>query len=491
MIQSDFIIIHPNDNVAVALKDIKKGTSFNGVIANDNIPFGHKMLLTNLKAGDNVIKYGYPIGHVTQDTPKGSYVHTHKIATNIKGKLNYEYKHDNSYHPVISNKFFNGYVRKNGEVGIRNKIIIIPTVGCVNDIVKKIENNVRNIFDENFDGIFAYTHPYGCSQVDNDQDNTIKVLTRLIKHSNVGGALVVSLGCENCNIEVIKKALGRYDEKRIKFLVCQDVEDEIKSGKELIKQIYDVVKNDKKEKVNLSKLKIGYKCGGSDAFSGLTANRLCGEINNRLTDLGATTVLTEVPEMFGAEQILLDRSLNKNVFNKQVEMINSFKDYFIANGQGCADNPSPGNHKGGITTLEEKSLGCVQKGGKSIVTDVLKYGENAHKNGLNLLIGPGNDIVSVTNLVCAGCQVILFTTGRGTSLGAAVPTIKISSNSALFERKSNWIDFNAGELINGIGFDVLADELQNKLLAVLNGEKTKNELNNYRDISVFKDGVIM
>lgn len=491
MIQSDFIIIHPNDNVAVALKDIKKGTSFNGVIANDNIPFGHKMLLTNLKAGDNVIKYGYPIGHVTQDTPKGSYVHTHNIATNIKGKLNYEYKHDNSYHPVISNKFFNGYVRKNGEVGIRNEIIIIPTVGCVNDIVKKIENNVRNIFDENFDGIFAYTHPYGCSQVDNDQDNTIKVLTRLIKHSNVGGAVVVSLGCENCNIEVIKKALGRYDEKRIKFLVCQDVEDEIKSGKELIKQIYDVVKNDKKEKVNLSKLKIGYKCGGSDAFSGLTANRLCGEINNRLTDLGATTVLTEVPEMFGAEQILLDRSLNKNVFNKQVEMINSFKDYFIANGQGCADNPSPGNHKGGITTLEEKSLGCVQKGGDSIICDVISYADKLKTNGLNLLWGPGNDIVSTTNLSCSGVQMILFTTGRGTSLGSFVPTVKISSNTPLFNKKKNWIDFNAGELINGKDINKLTDELFELVIDIANGKKTKNEINNYKEIAIFKQGVTL
>lgn len=488
--KSKFIKINEVDNVAVALEDIEAGYTENNLTALDDIPFAHKILLEDLKAGNDVIKYGYPIGHVDRDLKKGSYIHSHNLKTNLSDKLEYSFLHNNKYLPKKSDLTFNGYLRKDGRVGIRNEIWIIPTVGCVNKTAAELEKRFSNI-GQGCDGVYAFTHQFGCSQLGDDQENTRKTLAALAHHPNAGGVLIVSLGCENTNLSVFKEYLGDVDESRVKFMVCQDVPDEIEEGTRLINEIYNTIKNDKRQPVNIDKLVVGYKCGGSDAFSGMTANALCGVINDRLTSYGATTILTEVPEMFGAEQILMERSENETVFNKQVDMINGFKDYFYSHGVVCYENPSPGNHDGGITTLEEKSLGCVQKGGKSIVTDVLKYGENAHKNGLNLLTGPGNDIVSVTNLVCAGCQVILFTTGRGTSLGAAVPTIKISSNSTLFERKGNWIDFNAGELIDGTDFNVLADELQNKLIAVLNGEKTKNELNNYRDISVFKDGVIM
>lgn len=488
--KSKFIKINKVDNVAVALENIEAGYSENGLIAHDNIPFAHKILLEDLKAGDNVIKYGYPIGHIDCDLKKGSYIHSHNLKTNLSDKLEYSFSHDNEYSPKSSDLKFNGYVRADGRVGIRNEIWIIPTVGCVNKTATELEKRFSNI-GTGCDGVFAYTHQFGCSQLGDDQENTRKILAALAHHPNAGGVLVISLGCENTNLDTFKKYLGDVDESRIKFMVCQDISDEIEEGIRLINEIYDEIKNDKRQTVGLDKLVVGYKCGGSDAFSGITANTLCGVLNDRLTSLGATTILTEVPEMFGAEQILMERSENKAVFDKQVDMINGFKDYFYSHNVACYENPSPGNHDGGITTLEEKSLGCVQKGGKSIVTDVLKYGESAHKNGLNLLTGPGNDIVSVTNLVCAGCQVIFFTTGRGTSLGAAVPTVKISSNSALFNKKSNWIDFNAGEIVNGENIDYLADMLQNKLLSVLNGEKTKNEINNYRDISVFKDGVIM
>lgn len=488
--KSKFIKINKADNVAVALEDIKAGYSENGLTAVDDIPFAHKISLVDLKAGDDVIKYGYPIGHIDCDLKKGSYIHSHNLKTNLSDKLEYSFSYDNEYNPNVGNLTFNGFVRADGRVGIRNEIWIIPTVGCVNKTATELERRFSDIGD-GCDGVYAFTHQFGCSQLGDDQENTRKILAALAHHPNAGGVLVVSLGCENTNLSVFKKYLGELDESRVKFMVCQDVSDEIKEGTRLIKEIYETIKNDKRQSVGLDKLTVGYKCGGSDAFSGITANTLCGVLNDRLTYYGATTILTEVPEMFGAEQILMERSENEAVFNKQVDMINGFKDYFYSHNVECYENPSPGNHDGGITTLEEKSLGCVQKGGKSVVTDVLKYGETAHKKGLNLLTGPGNDIVSVTNLVCAGCQVIFFTTGRGTSLGAAVPTIKISSNSALYKRKCNWIDFNAGEIVNGEDITILADELQNKLINVLNGEKTKNELNNYRDISVFKDGVIM
>ncbi|WP_288527792.1 UxaA family hydrolase [uncultured Eubacterium sp.] len=488
--KSKFLKINRNDNVAVALENIKAGYTEGDLIAVDDIPFAHKILLKDLKSGDNVIKYGYPIGHINCDLKKGSYVHSHNLKTNLSDKFEYSFLHDNDYSPLKSELTFNGYVRSNGKVGIRNEIWIIPTVGCVNKTAIEIEKCFSNI-RSGCDGVYALTHQFGCSQLGDDQENTRKILAALAHHPNAGGVLILSLGCENTNLSVFKKYLGNVDESRVKFLVCQDVADEIEEGTKLVNEIYKTIKEDKRQPVGIDKLVVGYKCGGSDAFSGITANALCGVINDRLTSYGATTVLTEVPEMFGAEQILMERSENKTVFDKQVDMINSFKEYFYSHGVVCYENPSPGNHDGGITTLEEKSLGCVQKGGKSIVTDVLKYGECASKNGLNLLAGPGNDMVSVTNLVCAGCQVVLFTTGRGTSLGAVVPTIKISSNSILFNKKRNWIDFNAGELINGISIDALADELQDKLMDILNGEKTKNELNNYRDISIFKDGVIM
>lgn len=368
--KSKFIKINPDDNVAVATEAIKAGYTENGITALDDIPFAHKILLEDLKCGDNIIKYGYPIGHINCDLKKGSYVHSHNLVTNLSDKLEYTFSHDNLYRPQKSDLTFNGYVRGDGRVGIRNEIWLIPTVGCVNKTVCELEKRFLNIGD-GCDGVFAYTHQFGCSQLGDDQENTRKILAALAHHPNAGGVLIVSLGCENTNLQTFKKYLGDVDENRVKFMVCQDVEDEIEEGTKLINQIYSTIKNDKRQPVGADKLVVGYKCGGSDAFSGITANALCGVINERLTSIGAITVLTEVPEMFGAEQILMRRSENKAVFDKQVDMINGFKEYFFSHGVECYENPSPGNHDGGITTLEEKSLGCVQKGGKSVVTDVL------------------------------------------------------------------------------------------------------------------------
>ena len=473
---SKFIKINDTDNVAVATEDIPKA---------------HKILLCDLKAGEDVIKYGCPIGHITEDTPKGSYIHEHNLKTNLKDIVDYEFSGDTAYNPSGSELTINAYKRKNGKIGVRNEIWVIPTVGCINKTADRLAKLGNEIIGEGCDGVFAYTHPYGCSQLDEDQENTRKILAALVNHPNAGGVLVLSLGCENTNIANFKPYLGEIDSDRVKFLCAQDVEDELEVGAELIKELYNNIKDCKREPVGLDNLIVGYKCGGSDAFSGITANALCGRINERLTDAGASTILTEVPEMFGAEQLLMARSQNREVFDKCVKMINDFKEYFYSNGKECYENPSPGNHDGGITTLEEKSLGCIQKGGKSTVTDVLTYGDYCTKKGLNLLSGPGNDIVSVTNLTAAGAHIIFFTTGRGTSLGAPVPTIKVSSNTALYNKKRNWIDFNAGDLIGNADFEALTDELMSLLSDVANGKKTKNEENGYKEISIFKNGVIM
>jgi altronate hydrolase len=483
--------INDKDNVAVALEELKKGEIIDNIKLLDDIPFGHKVLLNDLKSGENIIKYGNSIGHLTIDCKKGEHIHEHNLKTNLSDIIEYKYCGENEYKPKKCDVTFNGYLRQDGRAATRNEIWIIPTVGCVNNTAKRLEKIGQDIIGDGCDGVFAYTHPFGCSQLGDDQENTRKILAALANHPNAGGVLIVSLGCENTNVETFKKYLGEYNEKRIKFLVTQDCENELKKGEKLLKELYSFVKSFKREPIPINKLVVGYKCGGSDAFSGITANALCGKLTDKLTSFGTSAILTEVPEMFGAEKLLMKRCENEKVFNKCVNMINSFKQYFFSHNQECYENPSPGNHDGGITTLEEKSLGCIQKGGKAIITDVLEYGEHCKKQGLNLLTGPGNDIVSTTNLTAAGANIILFTTGRGTPLGASVPTIKVSSNSRLAKRKSNWIDFNAGELIESNDFENMTEEIFKLLIDIASGRQTKNEQNGYRDISIFKDGVIM
>ena len=513
-----FFIINELDNVAVALEKVEKGYSENGITALDDIPFGHKIALCDIKQGDNIIKYGNPIGHAKYDIKKGSHIHSHNIATNLSGVIEYKFSGNNDYSPEESGLTINAYKRKNGKIGIRNEIWVIPTVGCVNKTAQQLARLANERVGAECDGVFAFTHPFGCSQLDEDLENTQKILSALVNHPNAGGVLVVSLGCENNNLKEFIPFLGDYDKNRVKFLVTQEVGDELEEGERLLRELYDEIKYDVREEVGIENLVVGYKCGGSDAFSGITANALCGRVNEKLTSVGASTILTEVPEMFGAEHLLMKRAQNREVYEKIVGMINGFKEYYFSHGKECYENPSPGNREGGITTLEEKSLGCIQKGGSSVVTDVLDYGEACKTKGLNLLTGVGNDIVSTTNLTAAGAHIILFTTGRGTSLGAPVPTIKISSNNGLFERKPNWIDFNAGSLIDNRGaeviapcdsedarfvgadvlgslqnnnFSLLSDDLLSLIIKIANGKQTRNEINGIRDISIFKDGVIL
>lgn len=483
--------INDKDNVAIALEPLKKGCSVQGVTLLDDIPFGHKVLLEDTAAGENIIKYSNPIGHLIENTKKGSHIHCHNLKTNLGESEEYSFYGNKEYEPKESGLTFDGYVRQNGEVGIRNEIWIISTVGCVNNTVRMLEQIGREKYSRETDGVFAFTHPYGCSQMGDDQENTRRIIASLAKHPNAGGVLFVSLGCENTNINVLKDYLGEFDEDRIKFLVTQDCNDELEEGDMLLSELYGYVRGFKRTPVPLSRLTVGFKCGGSDALSGITANALCGRLTDRLTSFGASAMLTEVPEMFGAERMLMKRAVNEDVFKKIVAMINGYKEYFKSHNQVCSENPSPGNHDGGITTLEEKSLGCVQKGGNSVITDVLGYGEKCIKNGLNLLTGPGNDIVSVTNLTASGAHIILFTTGRGTPLGAPVPTIKISSNTEFFNKKQNWIDFDAGVIMNGADIKKLSDSLLDLIVKTASGKKTKNEINGYREISIFKDGVIM
>ena len=445
-----------------------------------NLSDGHKYALKDIKKGENIIKYGNPIGHATEDIKKGEHVHSHNVKTNLSGNISYTYEPEFYDIPAESgDRTFMGYVREDGSVGIRNDVWIVNTVGCINKVAEQIASKT---------GALHFPHPFGCSQLGDDQELTQKILKGMVNHPNAGGVLVLGLGCENNNIEVFKKVLGEVNPKRVKFLVAQEFDDEVAEGVKLVKELQDYASTFERQPIPVSKLKLGLKCGGSDGLSGITANPLVGRLSDKLIAMGGSCVLTEVPEMFGAEHLLMKRAESKEVFDKTVKLINDFKDYYQRHNQVIYENPSPGNKKGGITTLEEKSLGCIQKGGLSKVVDVLDYGDILTKNGLSLLNGPGNDIVAITNLMAAGVHIILFTTGRGTPVGAPVPTVKIATNHDLAVRKSNWIDFDASPVLDG---NPLTDELFDYIIEVANGSQTKNEIHGYREISIFKDGVTL
>ena len=491
------IKIHPLDTVIVALEDLKAGE----IITIDDLSIellqdverGHKIAIQEIASGDDVIKYGYPIGHATKDIKKGEHVHSQNLRTNLSEVLEYTYQPQKTeLKGIQKNLYFNGYRRKNNDVGIRNEIWIVPTVGCVNGTADAIlKTFLSENKTENIDSFEVFKHNYGCSQLGDDHQNTKNILSDIILHPNAAGVLVLGLGCENNKIEELQAQLGDYDPERIKFLTAQAVSNEIEEGVALLKEIYLNTFTDMREPVSISELRIGLKCGGSDGLSGITANPLAGFFSDFLISQGGTTVLTEVPEMFGAETILMKRAETEAVFEKTVSLINDFKDYFISLNQPIYENPSPGNKAGGISTLEEKSLGCIQKGGQATVVDVLKYGERLKTKGLNLLSGPGNDLVSCTALGAAGCHMVLFTTGRGTPFGSFVPTLKISTNTALATNKPHWIDFNAGVMVEDSTIKSTLDQLISKVIQTANGEKINHEKSGFREIAIFKSGVTL
>lgn len=498
------IRINPTDNVAVALADQKKGSVIDveGQVVTllTDVPAGHKLALKDINEGENVIKYGFPIGHALHDISTGSLLDHNDIKSNLKGEINYDnVRISGLSRPQIpsveTQSTFQGYRRSDGQVGVRNELWIIPTVGCVNGIIRNIAERVkvRTNGGEGVDAIVDFPHNYGCSQLGDDMENTRKILRDLVHHPNAGGVLIVGLGCENNQPRDFEKFLGDYDRSRIKLLICQDVEgNEVETGVEMLMQLYETARLDKRTTVPASELRIGLKCGGSDGFSGITANPLLGAFSDWLCEQqGGTTILTEVPEMFGAETILMERCIDDKVLEDTKRLINDFKHYFISHGQPVGENPSPGNKAGGISTLEDKALGCTQKSGKSPVCGVLAYGDRLKEHGLNLLSAPGNDLVAATALASAGCQIVLFTTGRGTPFATAVPTLKVSTNSLLHKRKGNWIDFNAGPIAEDSRTDELLPQFINLILDVASGKPVKAEENGIHGIAIWKGGVTL
>ena len=489
------IRLHPRDNVAVALEEVAEGEalSIDGqeLTAAEAIGRGHKLALAPIPAGAPVMKYGCAIGLAKEDIAPGQWVHVHNVRTGLSEGGAYTYDHKTYDLPELAPRTFRGYRRADGRVGIRNELWILPTVGCVNNVAQQLVQQNQHLVTGSIEGLYTFPHPFGCSQMGDDHAQTRKLLAALARHPNAGGVLVLGLGCENLTMEQFKTELGEWDDRRVKFLICQEESDEIAAASVLLKELAEYAAGFRREDIPASELVVGMKCGGSDGLSGITANPTVGRFSDRLIALGGSTVLTEVPEMFGAESILFERCESEAVFDKAVKMIEDFKHYFTSHNQVVYENPSPGNKAGGITTLEDKSCGCVQKGGSAQVVDVLGYGEAVTKKGLNLLSGPGNDLVASTALAASGAHIVLFTTGRGTPFGAPAPTVKISTNTALYEKKGGWIDFNAGTVAQGESLDAAGDRLLDYVLAVASGEKTSTERRGAREISIFKDGVVL
>ncbi len=494
---NELIRINESDSVAVALRPLNAGESIKVTGADfsldirENIPMGHKVSLHDIHKGEPVIKYGFPIGGASSDIPQGHHVHTQNTHTLLAGAHDYEY---HPTHPSLPENIpgkFMGYLRKNGRVGVRNELWIIPTVGCVNDIALALEHEALELMGGSVENVRAFTHPYGCSQMADDQENTRKILADIATHPNAGGVLMLGLGCENSGIDTIRPYMGNYDDERVKFLISQDVNDEHEAGMKIIRGLIDAMRQDRRVPCETSKLIVGLKCGGSDGLSGITANPTIGSFSDILISQGGATILTEVPEMFGAETILMNRCEDEATYRKTVNLINGFKNYYASFGLPVFENPSPGNKAGGITTLEDKALGCTQKSGTAPVNDVLAYSEKVTVQGLNLLSAPGNDLVASTALAAAGAQIVLFSTGRGTPFGCPVPTVKIASNSDLASRKANWIDFNAGTLVDSGTIPEKGRELYNFVLSVAEGRKTRNEINGFQGMAVFKTGATL
>ena len=491
----DFIRIHEDDNVVVAINTLAAGTVIDlggvQVTAAEEIPAGHKMAIKDIPGGAEVIKYGFRIGNAKEDIGVGQWIHTHNVKTALGDLLDYTYKPVTVEEKTTEDVTFLGFHRPDSKVGVRNEIWVIPTVGCVNNVATAIAREASTFAKGSVEEVIAFPHPYGCSQMGDDQEYTRTILADLINHPNAGGVLVLGLGCENSNIDILKEYIGEYDPKRVKFLVSQEVEDELAEGVELCKELIDYAAGFERAPISVSKLVIGLKCGGSDGFSGITANPCVGRFSDILISKGGTTILTEVPEMFGAETILMNRCANEELFNKTVDLINDFKNYFTSHNQTIYENPSPGNKKGGISTLEDKSLGCTQKSGSSPVKGVLAYGERVTTPGLNLLSAPGNDLVASTALAASGAHIVLFTTGRGTPFASPVPTVKISTNSRLAGKKANWIDFNTGVLVEDKSMAETAQALFDYVVEVASGRKVCAEESGFHDMAIFKQGVTL
>jgi altronate hydrolase len=491
----DAVLIDPADDVAVALRSIEAGEAIKLgerlLTVNEPVSRGHKLAVRAIAAGDPVRRYGWPIGTATRAIAVGTHVHSHNIATNLKAEEPYAYAPGSARAGVPDDRWtFQGYRRADGSVGTRNEIWVIPTVGCVARTAERAAKQAAARHAGQVDDILAFPHPLGCSQLGDDLDGTARLLAALASSPNAGGVLLIGLGCEENQLSALLDRIPAERRDRVRSVGAQLSADEYAAAETAIDELVALAAQDRRETVGIGALRLGLKCGGSDGLSGITANPLIGRAADVVTAAGGQAILTEIPEIFGAERLLMARATDETVFDALVALVNRFKRYFIDHGEPISENPSPGNVAGGITTLEEKSLGAVQKGGHAPVVDVLAYGERLKRPGLTLLEAPGNDAVSTTALAAAGATLTLFSTGRGTPLGSPIPTMKLATNHDLATRKPGWIDFDAGVVLDD-GLDAATDALMARICAVASGEPARNERNGERDIAIWKRGVTL
>ncbi len=488
---------HVSDDVAAALRDLTAGeiADIEGVptVLREDIPAGHKFALRHLERGEAVRRYGADIGIMSEPAQRGALVHSHNLATALIGEVAYARDTGDAAHAASTARSlpaWRGYRRADGRWATRNEIWLLPTVGCVAPLVEDIAREANALHAGKLDGIVGFGHPHGCSQLGDDLAGTRAALAGLCDNPNAGGVLLIGLGCESNQLDDLVALVPEGSRAKIRMMRAQEPGDEHERALELIAQLVEELAPLEREEAPAAALTVGLKCGGSDALSGLTANPLLGRFTDQLVASGGKAVLTEIPEIFGAERALFSRAVSREVFEAAGALLNRFKRYFLEQGQPVSENPSPGNIAGGITTLEEKSLGAVQKGGNAPLVDVLDYGAAAQVPGLTLLEAPGNDAVSSTALAAAGATLIVFTTGRGTPLGFPVPTVKVSSNSQLAQSKAGWIDFDAGRVL-GEGTGAVSEDFARRMIAIASGERTAAERSGQRVIALWKRGVTL
>lgn len=478
--------LHPKDNVALALRPLPSGArvSVEGIslFTRDPIPYGHKVALVSIPKGGRIIKYGYPIGRAVRSISPGEHVHVHNTES---GRAHGDtarpvIREESSLIPRFPQDTFLGFRRQDGRVGVRNHVLVMASVHCVNGGVERIGREVP--------GVVALPHIYGCSQLGEDLAQTRRVLEGYVSHPNVGATLIVGLGCEALPTRELVDGL-RDRGYRVELLLLQEIGGSraaVRKGKELAAELLGEVGKLRPEPVPLSELVVGVECGGSDAWSGVTANPAVGAIADALVAHGGTVILSEVTEFIGAEHILAARAISPEVGKAILRAVARREGVAVEMGVDLRGaQPSPGNMEGGLTTIEEKSLGAIVKGGTTPVREFLGYGERPSARGLVVMDTSGNDLESVTGMVAGGAQVVLFTTGRGTPVGnPIVPVIKISSNTPLYERMRDDLDFDAGSILRGEPPTSVAARLAALLLEVAGGRPTQAEVWGHREFAI-------
>ncbi len=500
----DLILLSPDDNIGVARRDLRCGlqiTTPRGVIAlQESIPMGHKAALCGIPRGGSVYKYAQVIGRARRPIECGEWVHVHNLEL-AHGQGTLEYAVESPRPPELPDglpRMFLGYRRGDGRVGTRNHVVVVPTSNCSSHVCERIAEEVRKEAEDGVDGVFAVPHTDGCAQhTGPDIEQLERTLKGIIAHPNVCAALVVALGCEvNSLTRYCGPGMETIYGKPAAALEIQASGGTVKAVAAGVAKVHSLVEaaaSCPRTEEPVGHLTIGLNCGGSDAFSGISANPALGYASDLLVGAGGTVVLAETPEIYGAEQVLTRRAADIKTGKELVRIIERYCEYAARFGATMDSNPAPGNLRGGITNIVEKSLGAVMKGGTTTLNGVIDYAERIAGKGLIVMDTPGYDPVSITGLAAGGCNLIAFTTGRGSGIGfPIVPVLKIASNSRIFRLMADNMDVNAGDILDG-NSDIREKgiEIYRQIVRAASGERTRSEILGHREFAPWRIGPVM